>query len=191
MLWRRIHRRKQRSIDGNSTHLRPAIWCHFGKCQLSPGPRTQVSHPAARLLGRHEVDSEQRDWGSALSRPNQGIRAWRRICRCFHRRRTLSPIPGGRIGSPTDRCDTNIFVTSTESMSLCHILGQWLAIPSVMDGESCPKEYRESWISHHQNANTSLSRDVTTAMYAAVEWDCTSDLRYAAISQSPLSAQPR
>lgn len=61
-----------------------------------------------------------------------------------------------------------------------------------MDLKSCPNEYRGSFISHDQNANTpSLSREVTAVMRDAVEWDDTSDLRYAAISQTPLSGQPR
>ncbi|CZT19914.1 related to arylacetamide deacetylase [Ramularia collo-cygni] len=54
---------------------------------------------------------------------------------------------------------------------LAHELtGQWLAVPSVMDINSCPVEYRNFLISHQQNANTPmLSRAVTDVMRDAVE----------------------
>lgn len=76
---------------------------------------------------------------------------------------------------------------------LAHDLtGQWLAVPSIMDGDCCPEEYKELRISQDQNANTPvLSREVAAAMRDTVAWDTTSELRYAANSKTSMSGQPR
>lgn len=70
--------------------------------------------------------------------------------------------------------------------------GQWLAVPSLMDEQSCPQEYRKSWISHDQNAiGHSLDRETRAVMRDAAAWDSTSELRFAAVSKTRISEQPR
>lgn len=72
------------------------------------------------------------------------------------------------------------------------IPGQWLAVPSIMNGDSCPEGHKESWVSHDQNANApGLSREVATVMKDAVDWDESSELRYAVLSKNPIAEQPR
>lgn len=80
-----------------------------------------------------------------------------------------------------------------EEDKLAHPLtGQWLHIPSVMDLESCPEQYKSRYISPVQNADAPmLSKAALDMMATQSGWDMSSDLRCAVLSKTPISKQPR
>ncbi|KAF7194060.1 AB hydrolase superfamily protein B1A11.02 [Pseudocercospora fuligena] len=70
--------------------------------------------------------------------------------------------------------------------------GQWLAVPSLMHPECCPQVFRSRYISLDQTTSfPGLSEQARQMMQDAVQWDRSSDLRYAANSVTSLSGQPR
>jgi len=72
------------------------------------------------------------------------------------------------------------------------LTGQWLCIPSLMDGASCPEKYKHLYLSYEQNGDTAfLGKKSREMMSKAAAWDTTSDLRFAVLSKTPISGQPR
>lgn len=96
-------------------------------------------------------------------------------------------------GASAGGCVTASLSRYFQDDKLAHPLsGQWLCIPTVMDVQHCPEKYKPYFISHEQNAvNPALSKEALEMMGRVTGWDATSELRYAVLSKSPISGQPK
>lgn len=75
---------------------------------------------------------------------------------------------------------------------LAHPLtGLWLAVPSMMEAEIVPEEYKPYYMAHEQMAEGRfLSKRSRDALRALCEWDVNSPLRCAINAKSPPSGEP-
>lgn len=76
---------------------------------------------------------------------------------------------------------------------LAHPLtGQWLCVTSAMGPSNVPEKYKEYHISGAQMAKgAGFSRETRDILKSLVEYDESSDLRYAIHSKTPISGQPK